>query len=222
MSPPSPPLGDLPFQQPYFQGQSVLHALKALLMWEYLPTVGKKKVQMYNWNGEAAIRLHRRLDGTFDGERLAQTYDTNGIFCARTCRASRDAKVGSCKRDLTIDICCSISSWSFFGSKKRLNFLFHCIWLGLLKICCKGFRWVHPCTSTASSFCPLTSLLCCFCCIDTARRRQDTKISRIRKYRSSFLDRVQNKAQNPPCPPATRQDGPKRSSVGPPESSRAL
>lgn len=27
--------------EPYFQGQSVLHALKPLLMWEYLPAVEK-------------------------------------------------------------------------------------------------------------------------------------------------------------------------------------
>lgn len=29
----------------------------------------KKKVQTYNWNGEAAIRLYQRLAATFDGER---------------------------------------------------------------------------------------------------------------------------------------------------------
>lgn len=127
------------------------------------PRGGKKKVQTYNWNGEAPIKLYQRLAATFDGERgrcLALMYDANGIICAHTCRASRDTKVDSCKRDLTIDISCSISSWSFFGSKKRLRFLFlsHCIWLGLLKIRCKGSKWVHPSTSTASSFCPLTSV----------------------------------------------------------------
>lgn len=50
--------------KPYFQGQSVLHALKPLLMWERLSeSGGGGKVQSSNWNLKAVIRLYQRCFG---------------------------------------------------------------------------------------------------------------------------------------------------------------